>query len=173
MAPVAAAPPAAPSPHPPGGGVGLPFGLMLNGRFDLDYERRKFTGSPFDDSATNALRSYHHFLFLSRESADDPVGLSLEVLTPAVLGGALPLARRAAAGRVLVSGGKIFVPFGADPLMHQSYGGLAGFDQKILPALWAQEGGAVHVTVHAPRRSRSPTTSTSSAATRSARPTAS
>ena len=33
-------------PAPP---AGLPFGFMLNGRFDLDYERRQFTGNPFDD----------------------------------------------------------------------------------------------------------------------------
>lgn len=144
--PVPAAPPGAPSPHHAGGGVGLPLGLMLNGRFDLAYERRTFTGSPFADSATDALRSYHHFLFLSRESADDPFGLSLEVLTLQFW----EVHARWRAPRlpvhVLVSGGKIFVPFGADPLMHQSYGGLAGFDQKILPPVWAQEGGAVHLT---------------------------
>ena len=52
IAPGPAAPPAvSPSPHPPGGGVaGLPFGLMLNGRFDLAYERHDFTGSPFADT---------------------------------------------------------------------------------------------------------------------------
>ena len=148
-APVAAAAPASapPSPHHPGaGGIGMPAGLMLNGRFDLNYERHDFTGNPLADGTTDALRSYHHFLFLSRESADDPVGLSLEVLTLQFWEvhfrwrpDHLPI-------RVLVQGGKIFVPFGADPLMHQSYGGLAGFDQKILPPVWAQEGGAVHVT---------------------------
>jgi hypothetical protein len=149
-APVPAAMPATPpSPHHPGpGGVGLPFGLMLNGRFDLAYERGNFTGSPFDDGATNALRSYHHFLFLSRESAEDPVGLSLEILSLQFWEVHLRWRSERWPVQVLVSGGKIFVPFGADPLMHQSYGGLAGFDQKILPVIWAQEGGAVHVTVH-------------------------
>jgi hypothetical protein len=145
-APVVAAS-APPSPHHPGaGGVGLPFGLMLNGRFDLNYERLNFTGSPFSDGATNALRSYHHFLFLSRESAGDPVGLSLEVLSLQFWDVHLRWRPENGPIRVLVSGGKIFVPFGADPLMHQSYGGLAGFDQKILPVIWAQEGAAVHVT---------------------------
>jgi hypothetical protein len=41
---------------------------------------------------------------------------------------------------LLVRGGKILVPFGNDPLFHQAYGGLAGFDQKVLPIVWAQEG---------------------------------
>jgi hypothetical protein len=134
------------SPRQPGAGGGLPMGFMLNGRFDLAYERRTFTGSPFGDGATNALRSYHHFLFLSRESASDPFGLSLELLTLQFWEAhyrwrapRLPL-------HVLISGGKIFVPFGAEPLMHQSYGGLAGFDQRILPVVWAQEGAAVHLT---------------------------
>jgi hypothetical protein len=147
---VVAAPAPAASPHHPGpgGGVGLPFGLMLNGRFDLAYERGNFTGSPLDDGATNALRSYHHFLFLSRESAEDPVGISLEILSLQFWDVHLRWRSERWPIQVVVSGGKIFVPFGADPLMHQSYGGLAGFDQKILPVIWAQEGGAVHVTFH-------------------------
>ena len=131
----------------PAAASALPLGLMLNGRFDLGV--RAARRSPAARSPTappNALRSYHHFLFLSRESADDPFGLSLEVLTLQFW----EVHARWRAPRlpvhVLVSGGKIFVPFGADPLMHQSYGGLAGFDQQILPPVWAQEGGAVHLT---------------------------
>ena len=89
---------------------------MLNGRFDLEYERHDFTGSPFADTATNALRSYHHFLFLSRESADDPCGLSLEVLTLQFWEVHCPRRPRGLPVHVLVSGGKILVPFGADPL---------------------------------------------------------
>jgi len=142
VAPVAAAP----SLHHGAGGIGLPFGLLLNGRFDLNYERRAFTGSPFDDGAKNALVSYHHFLFLSRESADDPFGLALEVLTLQFWEAHFRWRAERLPIRVLISGGKIFVPFGADPLMHQSYGGLAGFDQKILPVVWAQEGAAAHIT---------------------------
>jgi hypothetical protein len=46
---------------------------------------------------------------------------------------------------VRLGGGKILVPFGAEPLYHQSYGGLAGFDQRILPVIWAQEGMAAHL----------------------------
>ena len=144
-----ATPAAAPSPHHHGaGGVDLPLGLMLNGRFDLAYERRSFSGSPLSDGATNALRSYHHFLFLSRESADDPFGLSLEILTLQFWEVHYRWRAKQLPVQVLVSGGKIFVPFGADPLMHQSYGGFAGFDQRILPVVWAQEGAAVHVTIH-------------------------
>ena len=54
---------------------------MLNGRFDLAYERRQFSGDPFETPSVNALRSYHHFLFLSHDTAGDPCGLSVEVLT--------------------------------------------------------------------------------------------
>jgi hypothetical protein len=45
---------------------------------------------------------------------------------------------------VTVAAGKIVVPFGADPLFHQSYGGLAGFDQVVLPPVWSIEGVAAH-----------------------------
>ncbi len=76
---------AAPGPGGPGGpggaGLALPLGFMLNGRFSLDYERRQFSGDPFESPSVNALRSYHHFLFLSRDAAGDPCGLSVEVLT--------------------------------------------------------------------------------------------
>ena len=85
--------------HGAPGGPGCPFGFMLNGRFDLDYERRHFSGDPFDDASVNALRSYHHFLFLSRDSAGDPCGLSVEVLTLQFWEAtAACRARRAAAG---------------------------------------------------------------------------
>src|SRR4030095_4133154 len=71
-------------PHRPHGTVAaliLAGGFMLNGRFDLVYERRTFSGNPFADGSTAALRSYHHFLFLSRESVSDPFGLSIEMLS--------------------------------------------------------------------------------------------
>jgi hypothetical protein len=93
----------------------------------------------------NALRSYHHFLFLSRDAAADPCGLSVEVLTLQfweahcrVKGLPPPL-------RLAIAGGKIVVPFGADPLFHQNYGGLGGFDQPVLPVIWAVEGAAAHL----------------------------
>lgn len=43
-------------------------------------------------------------------------------------------------GRLWIKAGQLLVPFGPDPLFHQSYGGLAGFDQRVLPVIWAQEG---------------------------------
>jgi cytochrome c553 len=136
--------PAAPPPSPgQPAGVGLPFGFFLNGRFDLNYERRQFTGNPFSDSSVAALRSYHHFLFLSRD-AGDPCGLSVEVLTLLFWEGHCRLPRRLGPVAVTIAGGKIVVPFGADPLFHQSYGGLSGFDQVVLPPVWSIEGVAAH-----------------------------
>lgn len=140
----------APSPHGPHGhppAMVLPGGFMLNGRFDLVYERRTFSGNPFADASTAALRSYHHFLFLSRESASDPFGLSVEMLSLQFWEAHVRLGGGARAWRLVIGAGKIVVPFGADPLTHQSYGGLVGFDQRILPILWTQEGAAAHLTV--------------------------
>ncbi|MEO8212335.1 MAG: hypothetical protein ABI560_04040, partial [Myxococcales bacterium] len=144
-----AAVPPSPSPasHAAGGpaGLALPLGFFLNGRFDIDYERRQFTGNPFGSAGANALRSYHHFLFLSHASADDACGVSLEVLTLQFWEVHCRLLDRTRPVALVVAGGKLVVPFGADPLYHQSYGGLAGFDQRILPVLWAQEGVAGHL----------------------------
>jgi len=135
---------------PPGHGApgfALPFGFMLNGRFSLEYERRQFTGGPFADGSVNALRSYHHFLFLSHDAAGDPCGLSLEVLTLQFWEAHCRIKGLPPPVRLSFAGGKIVVPFGADPLFHQNYGGLGGFDQPVLPVIWAVEGAAAHVTV--------------------------
>ena len=120
---------------------------MLNGRFSLDYERRQFSGDPFEAPSVNALRSYHHFLFLSHDTAGDPCGLSVEVLTLQFWEAHCRVPRLPAPVRLTVAGGKIVVPFGADPLYHQSYGGLGGFDQPILPVIWAVEGMAAHLAI--------------------------
>jgi hypothetical protein len=128
-------------------GVGLPYGFQLNGRFDLNYERRTFSTDPTAAGATNALRSYHHFLFLSRQSPEERIGLSVELLGLLFWEANLRF-RPHDAWQVVVAAGKIVVPFGADPLTHQSYGGLAGFDQRLLPALWASEGAAAHLVAH-------------------------
>jgi hypothetical protein len=161
VAGVAAAPPviapaAPPAPAPvapqgqlrPGVGVELPYGLTIDGRFDVAYERLGFSGNPFASSAVNGLRSYHHFLFLSRESTDDPFGLSIEMLSLQFWEAHYRWRAKQLPVQVVIAGGKILVPFGADPLMHQSYGGLSGFDQRILPVIWAQEGVAAHVLFH-------------------------
>ena len=146
---VAAAAPAAalapPEAHARPSGVELPLGFLLNGRFDLAFERRQFSGNPFGSTGVNALRSYHHFLFLSRANAADPCGVSLELLTLQFWEVNCRLTGRSHPVQVRLGGGKILVPFGADPLYHQSYGGLAGFDQRILPVIWAQEGMAAHL----------------------------
>ena len=148
------APPAAAPPPPPdlGGhgmpaGLALPLGFMLDGRFSLDYERRQFTGNPFGGASVNALRSYHHFLFLSHDAAEDPCGLSLEVLTLQFWEAHCRVPRLPAPLRLTLAGGKIVVPFGADPLFHQNYGSLGGFDQPVLPVIWAIEGAAAHLVV--------------------------
>ena len=143
MVPAAAAPPPPPPSAGPPVGLALPLGFMLNGRFDLNYERRTFTGDPWGSTSVAALRSYHHFLFLSRD-AGDPCGLTVEVLTLLFWEGHCRLPRRLGPVAVTVAAGKIVVPFGADPLFHQSYGGLSGFDQVVLPPVWAIEGVAAH-----------------------------
>lgn len=152
--PPLAVPPAAAARPPGSGGIAargwndFPYGFALDGRFDVAYERRGFSGDPLQSSAVNALRSYHHFLFLSRESAEDPIGLSAEILSLQFWEAHYRWTAPAHPIQVVVAAGKLLVPFGADPLMHQSYGGLAGFDQKILPVIWAQEGVATHVLWH-------------------------
>ena len=139
---------APPGAHAHGGpGLGLPFGFMLNGRFDLAYERRHFSGGPFEASSVNALRSYHHFLFLSHDTAGDPCGLSVEILTLQFWEAHCRVPGLPAPLRLTVAGGKIVVPFGADPLYHQNYGGLGGFDQPVLPIIWATEGATAHLLV--------------------------
>ncbi|NRD45559.1 hypothetical protein [Corallococcus exiguus] len=153
----AVAPPAPPSnpanPHAPTGPHGgVPLGtfpvlgsLSLNGRFDLNYERVNYSDHPFKSEGESALRSYHHFLFLTRQSAEDPVTLTLEMLSLQfwevgyrINGASWPV-------KVFAKGGKILVPFGADPLFHHSYGGLAGFDQRVIPVVFAREGLTVNV----------------------------
>jgi hypothetical protein len=146
--PAPLAPPPPPQPPAPHAAPGFPLaaGFFLNGRFDLNYERQQFNGNPWAAGSTAALRSYHHFLFLSRESASDPFGLSIEMLTLQFWEAHARIGGHGRSWRLVVGGGKIVVPFGADPLTHQSYGGLAGFDQRILPPVWAIEGAAAHFT---------------------------
>jgi hypothetical protein len=138
---------------PGGAGVALPLGLHLNGRFDLSYERLGFTGNPLSAEAANALRSYHQFLFLTRQVPADPFGLTIELVTRQFWEGHVRFTGHAGRWQALVRAGKILVPFGIEPPFHQYYGGLAGFDQRVLPVIWAQEGIAGHLL--APWRERS------------------
>ena len=117
-------------------------GFRLNGRFDLNYERRNLRDHPFRES-NDALRSYHHFVFLSREVKEDPIGLTVELITLQLWELTYGYRFEKIPLKLTARVGKILVPFGADPLYHQRYGGLAGFDQKLLPAIWTQEGVAL------------------------------
>jgi hypothetical protein len=76
--------------------------------------------------------------------ADEPCGVSVEILALTFWEVSCRVLERSRPMTLTLAGGKILVPFGADPLFHQSYGGLAGFDQRILPVIWAQEGVAAH-----------------------------
>lgn len=144
-APAAPASPAAGA--VPRGGLLLPYGFQLNGRFDVNYERRGFSTDPAASAATNALRSYHHFLFLSRQSPEERIGLSVELLGLLFWEANLRFRPRER-WQLVIAAGKLVVPFGADPLTHQSYGGLAGFDQRLLPSIWSTEGAAAHLVAH-------------------------
>ena len=124
----------------------LPFHLRLNGKFDFSYERRGYENQPFGPGR-NAFRTYHHFLFLSRSGAKDPFGLNVELMTRAFYEFNARLFRKRKRFGLLVKAGKILVPFGNEPLFHTSYGGRAGFDQEILPVIWAQPGIAVNARV--------------------------
>ncbi|WP_141322981.1 hypothetical protein [Myxococcus sp. AB025B] len=154
---VATAAPAAPSSTPPTASSGGPppgvqlgtfpvlGSLTLNGRFDLNYERLGYNDQPFQKGASNALRSYHHFLFLTRQSTEDPVTLTLETLSLQFWEVGYRVSGEDWPVRLSARVGKVLVPFGAEPLFHHSYGGLAGFDQKVLPPVYAREGLTANV----------------------------
>jgi hypothetical protein len=135
--------PASPHAHGPVPGIALPLGLRLDGRFDLNYERRGLGRDTGWSDGRSVLRSYHQFLFLSRGTERDPIGFSVELI--ALTTWEATFRHRFENLSLLVRGGKLLVPFGNDPLFHQAYGGLIGFDQKILPPVWAQEGVSASV----------------------------
>lgn len=125
--------------YTPGHGLQLPMDLRLNGHFDLNYERTGYSDQPFR-AGQDRLVNYHRFLFLTRESRKDPFGFTAEVLNLTFY--ELKYRYRPADGpwRFGLRAGKILVPFGPDPLYHRSYGGRTGFDQELLPIIWAQYG---------------------------------
>lgn len=122
-----------------GKGLSLPFDFRLNGRFDLNYERRNFDTQPFS-AGDDAIQSYHHFIFLSRRAQGEAVGFTAEIVNLTFWEVDYHLSLPQSSGQLWIKAGKLLVPFGPDPLFHQSYGGLAGFDQRVLPVIWAQEG---------------------------------
>ena len=127
-------------PHGPESPSILPGGIRLGGLFDASYERVGMDGSP--TSGQNAFRNYHHFLFLSRQGNDIPIGFNAEVVGQYFYELTARLWRKGAF-RLSARAGKIMVPFGPDPLFHKNYGGLSAIDQKLLPVVWSSFGAAL------------------------------
>ncbi len=119
----------------------LPGGLRVGGKFDAAYERAGL-GDGLSEGH-NVLRNYHHFLFLSRQGQGDPIGFNAELLDRAFYELTARIAPVDRSYRFQIRAGKILVPFGPEPLYHKSYGGLSGFDQQMLPVVWAQLGANV------------------------------
>ena len=119
----------------------FPGGIRLGGMFDAAYERAGRSGKL--GSGFNAFRSYHHFLFLSRQGDDVPVGFNAELLGLYFYELTTRLSDKGWPVRVSAHAGKILVPFGPDPLFHKNYGGLSGVDQKTLPVIWSAIGGGL------------------------------
>lgn len=141
----AATPEIAPAPKSHAGiqGIKLPGGIRLNGRFDIAYERSGYTKDPAD--GVDRLRNFHHFVFLSR-SADDPFFFSAEIIDQTFYEIGARIRPKGKDWSATFRAGKILVPFGPEPLFHHNYGGLGGFDQELLPLVWAQLGGSASLT---------------------------
>jgi hypothetical protein len=121
--------------------LAFPGGIRLGGMFDAVYER---VGRSDDlGSGSNSFRNYHHFLFLSRQGDDVPVGFNAELLGLNFYELTARLTGKGSRVRVTAHAGKIVVPFGPDPLFHKNYGGLSGVDQRTLPVIWSAIGGGL------------------------------
>lgn len=128
-------------------GLDLGYGLRLNGKFDVAYE---YTGFNKFEDGRSEIKNYHHFLFLSRQSQDDPFFFSGEVIERYFYEFGARLHPKASDFSYTAKAGKILVPFGAEPLFHHSYGGLTGFEQPVLPVVFAQHGAAGNVQWRGP-----------------------
>ncbi|HJX51465.1 MAG TPA: hypothetical protein VJ801_01755 [Polyangia bacterium] len=115
----------------------LPGGIRIGGLFDASYERVGRDGGV--TSGKNAFRNYHHFLFLSRQGNDIPIGFNAEVINQYFYELTARLWRKGSF-RLSARAGKIMVPFGPDPLFHKNYGGLSAIDQRLLPVVWSSFG---------------------------------
>jgi hypothetical protein len=122
----------------------LPGGIRIGGLFDASYERVSMDGGL--TSGRNAFRNYHHFLFLSRQGVDIPIGFNAEVIGQTFYELTVRLLGKGSDFRLSAHAGKILVPFGPDPLFHKNYGGLSAIDQTLLPAVWASFGAGLRVT---------------------------
>jgi len=118
----------------------LPGGLRIGGMFDASYERIGMNGTP--SSGQNAFRNYHHFVFLSRQGQDVPIGFTAEIINQTFYELTMRLWRKGPF-RLSAHGGKILVPFGPDPLFHKNYGGQSAIDQRLLPTVWASYGAGL------------------------------
>ena len=123
----------------------LPGGIRLGGMFDAAYERSGRSGDI--GSGHNEFHSYHHFLFLSRQGDDVPIGFNAELLGLYFYELTTRLSGKGSPVRVSAHAGKILVPFGPDPLFHKNYGGLSGVDQRTLPVVWSAIGGGVRFAI--------------------------
>lgn len=121
----------------------LPGGIRIGGMFDASYERVNMNGSP--TSGQNAFRNYHHFVFLSRQGLDIPIGFNAEIINQTFYEMTMRLWRKGPF-RLTAHGGKILVPFGPDPLFHRNYGGQSAIDQRFLPTVWASYGAGLRAT---------------------------
>jgi hypothetical protein len=126
--------------HAPESPLLFPGGIRIGGLFDASYERVGMNGSP--TSGQNAFRNYHHFVFVSRQGNDIPVGFNAEVINQYFYELTARLWRKGSF-RLSARAGKIMVPFGPDPLFHKNYGGLSAIDQKLLPVVWSSFGACV------------------------------
>jgi len=109
-------------------------GFQVNGRFDLAYEVGAFAVDG-EGSPKNAFNNYHHFLFLSRKKQGERLSFSAEVIDLSFYELGIELT-----DHLQLRVGKVFVPFGGDPLFHHNYGGVSGVDQKLVPFIWAEYG---------------------------------
>lgn len=135
---------AAPAPaHHGASGIKLPWGIRINGRFDAAYERSGYTKKLSDGK--DRLRNFHHFVFLSR-SGEDPFFFTAEIVDLTFYEIGARIRPKGKDWSATFRGGKILVPFGSEPLFHHSYGGLSGFDQELLPIVWAQLGASASLT---------------------------
>lgn len=123
-------------------GIQLPAELSLHGRFDILFQHDGYRDNPFDDGHER-IRNNHHFVFLSRNSASDPLGLDVELVDLTFYEISFNHHPADSAWRLSVRGGKLMLPFGPEPLFHTAYGGRIGFDQKLMPALWSRLGTRV------------------------------
>jgi hypothetical protein len=100
----------------------LPLGLRLDGRFDLNYERRGLGATPARSTARASCAATTSFSSSHARRERDPIGFSVELI--ALTTWEAHFRHRFGAPLVLVvRGGKLLVPFGNDPLFHQPTAG--------------------------------------------------